>query len=151
VTTPRESIENAYARYGWTFDVGDIEGIALVFTQDAEVEFGEGVGVKAGRPAIVEELRRRRATYEAREELPWHVITNVFVQEQGEREAVVKAFFTLVTSGPANGVAASSVGYYDDVFVDDGDAWRVRRRRVVSWRPAFAEYIPLTRPKEPPT
>jgi hypothetical protein len=125
---PRSEIENTLYRYAFAYDMQGAEGIGACFTEHAEVVFS--TELKVGRAAVVAELERRRGRY-PEGAIPWHVITNVFIREQREREAVVASFFTFVLQSPGGEPALTSIGWYDDVFVDDGDAWRVSRRRVL--------------------
>jgi 3-phenylpropionate/cinnamic acid dioxygenase small subunit len=108
----------------------ELDRMGECFADDAEVSFGTGVQV--GRAAVVQELTRRRDRYRPENQIPWHVITNVLIEDQTEREAIVKSFFTFFVK-PANGQATfSSIGYYDDTFAYDGGAWRISRRRVMT-------------------
>jgi hypothetical protein len=125
----RSAIENTLYRYAWTYDMDELAGIGECFTEDAEVVFGTGLQV--GRDAVVAELTRRRAKYRPEGTMPWHVITNVFIRSETAQEAEVAAFYTFFTKPPDGPPAATSIGHYDDVFVEDGGVWRVRRRTMV--------------------
>jgi 3-phenylpropionate/cinnamic acid dioxygenase small subunit len=126
----RSDIENVLYRYAWSYDMDELDRMGECFTEDAEVSFGTGLQV--GRAAVVQELARRRDKYRPEQQVPWHVISNVLIEDQSERQATVKSFFTFFVK-PATGPAAfSSIGYYDDTFVYDGAAWRISRRRVMS-------------------
>jgi hypothetical protein len=129
----RSEIENTLYRYAWTYDLDNARGIGECFTEDAECEFS--TGWRSGRAAIVEELERRRGLY-PEGAVPWHVISNVFIRAQREREADVASFYTFVLQVPGGEPVLRNFGYYEDLFADDGDAWRVKRRRVVGAGPA---------------
>jgi len=115
-----------------------MDGIGECFTADAEVDF-EGKEMTTGREAVVAELTRRRSKYGPRGTMMWHLLTNVFIAEESDTEASVRTFFTALVSGDSGPPTLQSVGYYDDVFVLDGDTWRIRRRRVVRAATALAE------------
>jgi hypothetical protein len=124
----RDCIENTLYRYAWSYDMNELDDLGRCFMPDAEVEFS--TGLKLGREAVVDELRRRRGLY-PEGAVPWHVITNVLLRERRGEEVVVASFFTF-TLQPAGGEPKlTSIGWYDDVFAADGDGWRVRRRRVL--------------------
>jgi 3-phenylpropionate/cinnamic acid dioxygenase small subunit len=125
----RGEIENALYRYAWAYDLDELELMGECFAEDAEVEFS--TGVKVGREAVVGELERRRSKYRGGGTIPWHVISNVFIREETEQEATVASFYTFATRNPGGLPGFQSVGYYDDVFVNDGGVWRVGRRKVV--------------------
>jgi hypothetical protein len=127
---PRSAIENTLYRYAWTYDMDELDGIGECFTEDAEVEFGTGSQV--GRSDVVTEMRRRREKYRPTDALPWHAITNVFIRNQTDEQAEVVSFFTFCIKSPGSPPVLTSIGHYDDLFVADGDSWRVKRRRVVT-------------------
>jgi hypothetical protein len=124
----RGAIENALYRYGWAYDMDELGMMGECFAEDAEVEFS--TGLKVGREAVVAELERRRSKYRPEGTIPWHVISNVFIRAETEQEATVAAFYTFATKAPGGKPEWQSIGYYDDVFVNDGGVWRVSRRRV---------------------
>jgi hypothetical protein len=126
--TARPHIENTLYRYAWTYDMDELDGIGEVFTEDAEVTFGSGLMV--GREQVVGEMRRRREKYRPDNSLPWHVITNVYIRRETPTEADVVSFWTFFIRPQGGKPELQSIGYYDDLFVDDGDAWRVKRRVV---------------------
>jgi 3-phenylpropionate/cinnamic acid dioxygenase small subunit len=107
-----------------------LDEMGKCFTADAQVEFGD-VGLKVGRGAIVEEMRRRRDKYRPDNAVPWHVISNVFIEKQTGSEAIVKAFFTFFVKGSDGTEKFRSIGYYDDTFGPEDGTWRVRQRRVM--------------------
>jgi 3-phenylpropionate/cinnamic acid dioxygenase small subunit len=124
----RSAIENTLYRYAWSYDMDEMDGMGACFTEDAEVVFSTGLEV--GRDAVVGELQRRRSQV-VPGTVPWHVITNVFIREETAEEAVVASWYTFVVQDTEGTAILRSIGYYDDVFVNEGDAWRVKRRRVL--------------------
>jgi hypothetical protein len=125
----RSEIENTLYRYAWTYDMDELDGIGECFTADAQVTFG--TGLQEGRDDVVTELRRRRDKYRPEGSLPWHVITNIYIRRETATEADVVSFYTFFVKQPDGPPVLTSIGHYDDTFVEDGDAWRVKHRRVV--------------------
>jgi hypothetical protein len=126
----RAAIENTLYRYAWTYDTNELAGIGDCFTTDTEVKFAD-TGAQIGNAAVVAEMARRRGVY-AEGVTPWHVLSNIFIARETEREADVKSFYTFVVVKPGEPLLIRSVGYYDDLFRNDGDAWRIHRRSIVS-------------------
>jgi hypothetical protein len=125
----RDSIENNLSLYAWAFDMDELELMGDCFTEDAEVTFA--VGTRLGRAAVVDQLDQLRERFRP-EVVPWHVISNVLITDATEQEATVKSFFTFFTRRGDEAPVVSSIGYYDDVFANEGGTWRVKRRRVAS-------------------
>jgi len=128
MTDIRSQIENTLYRYAWTYDMDELDGIADCFTRDAQVEFRDS-GLKIGRDAVTAELRRRRDKY-TDGNIPWHIISNVFITEATESEATVRSCFAFFNHGPDGVRQLLSIGWYDDRFATEDEAWRIRRRRV---------------------
>jgi hypothetical protein len=126
----RSEIENTLYKYAWCYDMDAVEQIGDCFTQDAEVLFRD-TGLRVGRAAVTEEMVRRRQLYE-RDDTPWHVISNVLITDETETEATVKSFYTFFSKPKGGAPVLRSIGWYDDVFANEGGRWRVRQRRVLS-------------------
>lgn len=126
----RSGVENTLYRYAWSYDIGDIEGLADCFALDAESNFADS-GIKRGREEIVSEMRRRRSKY-PHGVTPWHIISNVFVTDSSETAAQVKSFYTFIEVYPGKPLAVRSLGYYDDIFVLENGIWRISKRQIVS-------------------
>jgi len=126
----RSGVENTLYRYAWSYDIGDIDGLADCFTLDAESIFTNS-DIKRGREEIVTEMRRRRSKY-AHGVTPWHIISNVFITDFSEISARVKSFYTFIEVCPGQPLAVRSLGYYDDIFVLEDGTWRISKRQIVS-------------------
>jgi 3-phenylpropionate/cinnamic acid dioxygenase small subunit len=74
-------------------------------------------------------MRRRRDLY-APDETPCHVLSNVFILDFDDGTAQVKTFFTFILIKVGEPLNVRSLGYYDDVFRNDGDKWRIYSRTV---------------------
>lgn len=126
----RGQVENVLSRYAWAYDMNELDELEECFAAGAECTF-RGSGLKVGRQAVVAELRLRRAGYPAGT-TPWHVITNVRVDDPRDGEAVVRSSFTFFRQDPGSAPLLVGIGWYDDVFVTEGGAWRVKRRVIRS-------------------
>jgi hypothetical protein len=125
----RDSIENTLSQYAWAFDMQELEVMGDCFTVDTQTTFGD-TGLKVGREVVAAEMIRRRSLYAA-DETPWHVLSNVYIASQQDALATVKTFFTFIVVKPGEPLNVRGVGYYDDVFRDDGDRWRIHERSVM--------------------
>ena len=126
----RSEIENTLYRYAWAYDMDELDEIAKCYVEKVEVEFGD-IGLKVGKQAVVAAMKWRRDLHRPKGTLPWHVISNVFITEETDQEAKVKSFYTFFVKEPDGTASFRSMGYYDDIFANDGDAWRIKRRRVM--------------------
>jgi hypothetical protein len=126
----RSGIENTLFRFAWAYDMNELDGLAECVTTDAEVEFRDS-GLKVGRDAVAAEMRRRRERYDADGTTPWHVISNVYIAHQTDREATVRSRFTFFVHSPAGGHQLAGIGWYDDTFALQDGVWRLKRRRML--------------------
>jgi len=128
VSDQRSSIENTLNRCAYCYDVGPLEGIGDCFAIDAQMTFVDASPI-AGREALAAEMARRRHVPRYQDgSRPWHVLTNIYIAQQTEREATVYTswmFFIVNPDGKANPI---SIGYYDDTFTSDGHTWLIQRR-----------------------
>jgi len=126
--TQRAMIANNLSRYAWAYDMDDMALLATCFTQQAEVLFN--TGPKAGRAEVVAELQRRRAAYRP-DRLPWHLITNIYIEPDTATSVKVASWYAFGPMAPDLQGSLASFGWYDDRFsIEDGD-WRIAHRRVL--------------------
>ncbi len=125
----RPQLENVLARYAWTFDMDELDQIGDCFSEDAEVLFA--AGLRMGREAVVEQLEHLRQRYRAEGVIPWHVITNLYIRDESPEEVAATSFWTVFGRPPSGAATLGGTGYYEDVFAREGEAWRIRRRRVL--------------------
>jgi uncharacterized protein (TIGR02246 family) len=123
----RDAIETLLYRYARALDELDLDAVTALFTVDGELV--TGAGTARGR----DEIRAyyagvRQGHVEQRQRLR-HVTTNVLIEAPAPSEAAVHSFFTVVVTEPG-GVSIRWAGTYTDLVVDEGDAWRFRRRRI---------------------
>jgi hypothetical protein len=126
----RSMIANVLSQYAWAYDLDRLDFLDACFTRDAQVEFGD-TGLMLGRAAVVAELRRRRAKYRPTGQLPWHVITNIFVQLEDATSAQVSSWYGFGTMQRGTQMGLNKFGRYDDKFIFEDEAWRIARRRVL--------------------
>jgi 3-phenylpropionate/cinnamic acid dioxygenase small subunit len=129
-------VTKALMRHAWGFDEGDWELLEAAYTEDATVEvvIDEGMTFMpvpepqvAGREAVVEGYRSSYASFQAKGERPWHLITNILVDRHDDDSAEVRSFNLFLKSTPA-GVAVFGMSRYHDHMVKDGGEWRIKSR-----------------------
>ena len=128
--TQRSMIANVLSQYAWAYDLDRLDFLDACFARDAHVEFGD-TGLKVGRAAVVAELRRRREKYRPTRQLPWHVISNIFVQLENSISAHVSSWYSFGAMERGAPMALNKFGRYDDKFIIEDDAWRIAHRRVL--------------------
>jgi ketosteroid isomerase-like protein len=136
----RGAIENTLYQYSLGYDEADMDLQADCFTADAVILSGEDDRIE-GREVIKTFFTERRADRTRRSEQSRHVVTNVYIRNETEDEAVVVSYLTLLTTPNEGGAARTekrvvdteasfASGWYRDRFVRDGDKWRIRERQV---------------------
>jgi len=114
--------------YARCVDFRDYDNIVDVFTEDGTLVIGAKL---AGRSAILEAMMQRPGNLRSR-----HVITNVFVDVQDERNARGICYLTLyrhvgpesLERGPVPFAGPAAIGHYEDTFVRTPEGWRIRYR-----------------------
>jgi SnoaL-like domain len=134
----REQIRHTIAAYTFAGDSGRYADIAAQFVADGVLDV-HGQDRAEGRAAIAALLARNAAdgapATGSRTDRPFfirHFVTNVLIDPLTPHEAGVASYFAVFTpDGPDHW------GRYRDVFVPDGDRWRLRHRtaRVDSFVP----------------
>ena len=123
-------------RHAWGFDEGDWDLLASAYTEDATVDvvIDEGMAFMpvpephaVGREAVLDGYRNSYAAFAAKGERPWHLITNVLVDEHDEHNAKVRSFNLFLKSTPA-GVSVFGMSRYHDELVKVDGEWRIRTR-----------------------
>jgi len=124
----RPRIRDALARCFFAYDQGDGDAMAECFVADGELLVSvEGQGqtmALRGRAEIAEFCRK---SFGARTEPVRHLITNTFVERDGNQDAVVVSYHTTVaTRGGRPEVALT--GFTRDAFVFEDSRWRILKR-----------------------
>ncbi|BBZ69471.1 nuclear transport factor 2 family protein [Mycobacterium paraseoulense] len=121
----RERIRDTLARYNWSGDAGDVNGLAETFCADGVLEI-RGMEPLRGRSAIATFLRGVDVAREAgAKPIVRHLLTNVLFTAMTRDAAHVSSYFTVVTH-----VGLDHCGRYRDTLVPDGDAWLIKHRKV---------------------
>jgi ketosteroid isomerase-like protein len=122
----RDEIVELTVRYATAIDSRQYSLLTTVFTEDAQVDYGE-VGQWAGGAEVAEFMDAAHvgATH------TMHRMTNQAVDIDGDTATVRTYVDALILF---EGGGANPVGYYDDHVVRTGDGWRIARRTYTSVR-----------------
>ena len=123
-------------RHAWGFDEGDWELLASAYTEDATVDvvIDEGMTFMPvpephleGREAVMDGYRRSYAGFAAEGARPWHLITNVLVDDHDGETVSVRSFNLFLSSTP-RGVSVFGMSRYHDRMVKVDGQWRIKSR-----------------------
>jgi SnoaL-like protein len=132
LVSSRDGIWQVLAQYALAMDEGRDDLLAACLTDDIVLHFPALDKTANGREEALEFLAGRRRLRDEVDEQARHVITNLYVIDESEREAYVVSYFTVVATS-VDGTKTSS-GWYRDRLVNDGGTWRFRERTVLSDR-----------------
>lgn len=122
----RSAIEAIVFEYCRTLDAMDLDGLAVLFTEDCVVDYGPGPGMRSeGRVALRRDLERMWRWARTS-----HHSSNVQVTFTGDDRAAVGSYVLAWHERP-DGTTATMMGQYHDEFVRRADGWRIARRRQV--------------------
>jgi len=128
----RDGIAQTLARYALGLDEGRDDLLADCLCDDVVLNFPALGQTVVGREDAIAYLQGRRATRSDVNEQARHVITNLYVVEEDEAQALVTSYYILVVTA-AEGTRTSS-GWYRDRLVRDGERWRFAERTILSDR-----------------
>lgn len=128
------AIQQEIARYSYTFDSGDAEGWAGIFTENGVWEFypagaAEPATRLEGHAALREfcterfEQRRDGLTY-------YHHQSGVIFDELGVESARTRSMLMLTVQRPGEAPRVYQTGVYQDHWVMTADGWRIKYRRL---------------------
>ncbi len=124
----RPRIRDTLARCFFAYDEGDGEAMAACFVDDGQIVVtieGRGqVDEIGGRSAIAEFCRK---SFAARRAPARHLVTNTFVEEDGNENAVVVSYHTTVAT-EADGPRIVQTGWCRDHFLFEENGWRIVQR-----------------------
>ena len=128
-TEDRLGITELFARYGWCFDGGDVEGFAGLFAPDATYELDGG-----RRFVGHEQIRGYLAQAAASAWFPGrqHHVDQILIDGTTER-ATVRSYCTVTQRSADGGMSLVYLGRYADVCVRVGGRWLFQERVVRSW------------------
>jgi uncharacterized protein (TIGR02246 family) len=115
------AIQQLLYRYCSAHDNQDPEALAECFAKDIEMPFGQG------RDAVVSFYAEGYKTLTKRRR---HVLTNIFIVEDGEQEALVQSYVTLYLVDGEN-LETHLTGVYRDRVVNEDGEWKIRHRDAV--------------------
>lgn len=123
----REQIRDTLARYNWSGDAGDLDGLAATFCADGVLEI-RGLPALRGRAEIATFLGG--VTADAGSDIDVkpvvrHNLANILFTGLAPDRAQVSSYFTVVTN-----VGLDHFGRYRDTLVPDGDTWLIKHRKV---------------------
>ena len=122
------AIQQLMARYCWAHDERDLDLLAECFSKDVEM-----MG-RSGRDDLIDLFRTGYADLKVKRR---HIVTNMFLEEDGEAEAVLRSYITLYMIENDQISLHLTCMYRDTVVFEDG-AWRIRARDAqpdVTYRP----------------
>ena len=143
-----EAIRALLFRVCFSNDERDAEMWASCWTDDAEMGGGSRSEVESGtanvfrgKDAIVTALT---ASWDRQTHRRRHVLSNVFLVEEGDDEAVVNSYITLYLIENEGVPQLEITGRYRDSVLRQKGSWRIKKREAVMdriYRPPDAEYV----------
>ena len=124
--TDRDEIVELTVRYATAIDSLQYSLLTTVFTDDAQVDYGE-VGQWTGGAEVATFMEAVHAGAKN----TMHRMTNQAMDIAGDTATVRTYVDALILF---EGGGANPVGYYDDHVVRTGDGWRIARRTYTSVR-----------------
>jgi 3-phenylpropionate/cinnamic acid dioxygenase small subunit len=122
------AVRSAIARLAILADQGDLDEYVDQFTEDATWNFAGGARV--GRKDIrIGAEERRAGGVTGPGSNTRHVITTVAVAVEGGGRATADCYF-LFYQNTTTTPTLLNMGWYHDVFVKEGDRWRLQRRDI---------------------
>jgi SnoaL-like domain len=123
----REQIRDTLARYNWSGDAGQIDGLAETFCADGVLEV-RGMEPLRGRSEIAAFLSTVTGNVVVDIDVKpvvRHNVANVLFTELAPDRAHVSSYFTVVTH-----IGLDHFGRYRDILVPDGETWLIKHRKV---------------------
>jgi len=118
----RLALHELIARYAHLLDLGGVDRLGEIYTQDARfVVAALDVDIQ-GLPALIDFFDATMAQSTVR-----HIITNVFTEATGQDTADLHAYLQIVDSATK---AITTVGVYHDNCIRTPAGWRVAVRNV---------------------
>ncbi|OBK81020.1 nuclear transport factor 2 family protein [Mycobacterium sp. 1164985.4] len=123
----RDELVELTIRYATAIDTEQYSLLTQVFTDDAQVDYGE-VGQWTGGAAVAEFM----AAAHVMAAHTMHRVSNQAVDIDGDTATMRTYVDALILLEDGSG--ANPVGYYDDQAVWTADGWRIARRSYTSVR-----------------
>jgi uncharacterized protein (TIGR02246 family) len=123
----RFAIQDVLFEYCEKIDSLDAEGVAELFTDDCEFDFGNG-RVISGRPAVAELMAGRLAADYTHTS---HHVSNVRIRFEGRDRAQCWSYILTFHRMTADGSERRLHGRYQDQLVLAPEGWRIKRRKLL--------------------
>jgi 3-phenylpropionate/cinnamic acid dioxygenase small subunit len=122
----RLEIESVLARYAWSLDAGEFDGLDDVFTPDAFVDYTTAGGIKGPFPEVKAWLQKVMPFFPVYQ----HLITNIQISFDGDQATSRAAFYNPMGHDRADGSRAyfHVGGEYHDQWVRTDAGWRIKER-----------------------
>lgn len=131
-TEDMQAIQQQVARYSYTFDSGDAEGWAEVFTEDGLWEFyAAGATTPATRLEGRDALRgfcQQRFSERREGVTSYHHQSGVIFDELTADSARVRTMLILTIQLPSEAPRLYLTGVYEDEWVKTPQGWRIKYR-----------------------
>lgn len=129
----RNGILDLFARYAWSFDCSDVEGVVRTFTADGVIE-AQGAEVARGRDAIRAFVARVNAPRKGVSRQHCHDHP-VFFREGNEW--VVYSYWNVIeTDEAAHNSKVTNFGYYVSRCISTKAGWAFSKRSILPWNSA---------------
>ncbi|HLH68933.1 MAG TPA: nuclear transport factor 2 family protein [Candidatus Dormibacteraeota bacterium] len=129
----RLDIQELFARYAWSLDTGDLEGVLACFVEDGALEHqpqGRFVGREQIRQLLEDLWYSRPGWFVGRQ----HLANHFLITPEGRDRARVRAFFSILqhdTNARTNFVFG--LGNWDNICVKRDGRWWFESVTVEKW------------------
>jgi 3-phenylpropionate/cinnamic acid dioxygenase small subunit len=124
----RRAIEGVLLDYCECVDALDYDGIADLFTEDAEFDMGFG-RVSRGRQGVYQQMNPRLGTEYTHTS---HHLSNVRIEFEGRDRARARSYVMAWHRQASDGRERKLFGRYFDELVLTDAGWKIRRRRLLA-------------------
>lgn len=137
----RIAITDLLMSYVYTNDIGDAEGMAQLFTEDALLE-QPAHGKKFERREGIRQFAGGHANTAGRAGRQHHYQT-VQIKPRGDGFVVRSYWFVIHATAATNTRFVRSMGYYDDHVVKVDGQWLIKHKRICPWHDEMTPPPPL--------
>jgi hypothetical protein len=121
-------IHQLFARYAWTLDTGDVDGVLATFTEEAVIEdpYGRFEGPGPGGLRLFFDRIVARPDFAGRQ----HWVDQVVLTREGADAAGAQSYVMVPAMYPTGAVNTHLVAFYRDRLVRRGGRWLFLERVV---------------------
>lgn len=138
----RDGLKQLFARYAWTLDTGDVEGLLGCFTEDGEM-------VQASREPPRHFMGHQGIRSFTDELFGWsrfrgrqHHLSNLLCIDGEAGKCWELRSYVVVSEYSRPSTTFEFIGFYDDLCVAGRHGWRFARRRYSLWNGRLTDAIP---------